>query len=381
VSDVPIGVLVSGGVDSGTVAAIAARIGPRSLPTFSVGFEEASYDEGRFARQVAEHCGTEHHAIVFSARDALSLMESVGELLDEPLVDGSFLPRYALARAARKEVKVVLSGDGGDELFCGYPTFLADAPARWLSRLLPPPAQRAVGALVNRLPPSARYGSLEFLLKQFARALPYAPEVRTQLLLGGLTPLEQAHLLSPGARRRLGVFDPYAELTGTMAATPHRDPIERLIYHHCRFYLADQTLVASDRATMAASLEARAPLLDHALVELASRIPTSLKLKGWTTKHLLKQAVADLLPASIITRRKQGLGVPIAAWLRGPLRGVLEERLARARVARRGLFDPSTVERLIAEHVAGRQNHRKVLWALLMFDAWCDRYLPHERWT
>jgi asparagine synthase (glutamine-hydrolysing) len=258
---------------------------------------------------------------------------------------------------------------------------MAETPARWLRRLLPAGGQRAIEALLKRLPPSSRYGSVEFLLKQFVRALPYAPEVRTQLLLGGLTSLEQAQLLTSAVRRGLGSFEPGLELTATMAATTYRDPLERLIYHHCRFYLADQTLVASDRATMAASLEARAPLLDHALVELTGRIPNSLKLKGWTTKYLFKKTVADLLPPSIVGRRKQGLGVPIAAWLRGPLRGVLEERLAPARLARRGLFDPRTVQRLIAEHGAGQRNHRKVLWSLLMFDAWCDRYLPHERWT
>jgi asparagine synthase (glutamine-hydrolysing) len=382
VSDVSLGAFVSGGVDSGTIVALATRArGSRPFQTFSVGFEEPSYDERPFARNVAEHCGTEHHEILFSSSDALALMEKVGDLLDEPLVDGSFLPRYALAQAARGAVTVVLCGDGGDELFCGYPTFLADGPARWLRRLLPSAVQHAAGAALDRLPPSSRYGSVEFLLKQFVRSLPYPPEVGTQLLLGGLVPAEQARLLSPRVRQALGPFDPYGELTETIEQTSLRDPVERLIYHHCHCYLADQTLVASDRATMAVGLEVRAPLLDRSLVELACRIPSRFKLRGWTTKSVLKRAVADLLPAATITRRKQGLGVPIAAWLRGALRNVLEERLAPGRLARRGLFEPATVTRLITEHVSGRRNHRKVLWALLMFDAWCDRYLPHERWT
>ena len=168
---------------------------------------------------------------------------------------------------------------------------------------------------------------------------------------------------------------------GTIEQTGLRDPMERLIYQHARFYLGDQTLVAADRATMAAGLEVRAPLLDHRLVELAGRMPTHLKLRGWTTKHILKRAAAGLLPATTITRRKQGLGVPIASWLRGPLRPVLDERLAPARLASRGLFEPATVARLITEHVGGHRNHRKILWALLMFDAWCDHYLPHARWA
>ena len=381
VSDGPVGVLVSGGVDSGAVMALAARSSARPLLTFSVGFEEPSYDERPFARRVSEHCGAEHEAILFTPRDARALLERVGALLDEPLVDASFLPRYVLAQAARQWVTVVLSGDGGDELFCGYPTFLADRPARWCRQLMPTPIHSVVNAAVQRLPSSARYGSADALLKQFFRALPYGPEVRTQLLLGGLTPAEQTQLFSPGVRAVLGSFDPYEELTRAIDESSFQEVTERLIYHHSKYYLGDQTLVATDRATMAAGLEVRAPLLDHALVELTGRIPNHYKVRGRVTKVLFKRAVADLLPAHIVARRKQGLGVPVAAWLRGPLRGVLEERLAPARVARRGLFEPATVSRLLDEHVAGHRNHRKILWALLMFDAWCEHYLVDPRWT
>src|SRR4029077_13570959 len=158
VSDVPVGIFVSGGIDSGTINALAARSSPGPLQTFCVGFEEPTYDERRFAQRVAEHCGVEHHAILFRPQDASVLMDRVGELLDEPLGDASFLPRYALARAAKETASVMLSGDGGDELFCGYPTFLADRPARWLRRTLPRAVQHGVRALVDRLPSSRRYG-------------------------------------------------------------------------------------------------------------------------------------------------------------------------------------------------------------------------------
>jgi len=159
------------------------------------------------------------------------------------------------------------------------------------------------------------------------------------------------------------------------------NPIDRLIYQHSKFYLADQNLVNVDRASMACGLEVRAPFLDHNLVDLACRIPAGLKLRGWTTKHVLKRALEGVLPASILLRRKQGFGVPIGPWLRGPLRGVLETRLAADRVARVGLFDPTVVKRLVAEHVAGHRDHRKILWALLMLDAWRESYLPTARWT
>ena len=381
VGDVPVGVFVSGGIDSGAVAAFAARTNAAPLQTFAVGFDTPSYDERRFARVVAARFGTEHHEIVFTATEALSVMERIGSLLDEPLVDASFLPKYALARAARGSVKVALSGDGGDEIFCGYPTFLADAAARWLLATLPPAARRVVGRLIDGLPASSKYASVDFLLKQFMRSLPYPAEVRTQLLLGGIAAAEQSRLLSPGVRQALEGFDPYAELTTAIEQLELWDPIERLIHHHARFYLADQTLVAMDRASMAAGLEVRAPFLDPALVELVATVPSGFKLRRWTTKYVLRRSLAEILPPTVIRRRKQGLGVPIAAWLRGPLRDVMESRLAAARVRHRGLFDPTAVTRLVSEHLDGRRNHRKILWSLMMLDAWCDHYLPHERWT
>jgi asparagine synthase (glutamine-hydrolysing) len=234
---------------------------------------------------------------------------------------------------------------------------------------------------VEGLPTSNQYGSIESLLKQFVRGLGYSPEVRTQLLLGGLTGPERSALLSAGVRAAVAGFDPYEDLTRVVTEASGLNRVDRLIYQHCKFYLADQNLVTVDRASMACGLEVRAPFLDHALVELAGRIPAHLKLRGWETKHIVKRALQGALPPAIITRRKQGFGVPIAAWLRGPLRGALEERLAPERVAHRGLFDPASTQRLAAEHVAGQRDHRKILWGLLMFDAWCDRYLPHARWA
>ncbi len=381
VSDVPLGMFLSGGTDSSAIVAIAARLsGTRPLKTFTLGFAETSYDERPFARAVAQHCGTEHEEVVFSPRDARALIEDVGGLLDEPLVDSSFLPIYVLSRFARRAVTVVLSGDGGDELFCGYPTFLADRGVRWV-RHLPQWAQHLAAWTVNRLPPSPRYGSAEFLLKQFFRGLPHSPEVRTQLLLGGLTAAEQSALLSAGVRAACAGFDPFEDLARAVAELPGLSSVDRLIYQHCTYYLADQNLATVDRASMACGLEVRAPFLAPALVELAGQIPSHLKLRGWETKYILKRALRGTLPAAVLARRKQGFGVPIGAWLRGPLRRALEERLAPERVSRRGLFDSATTSRLMAEHLEGRKDHRKILWALVIFDAWCERYLPTARWT
>src|SRR5881409_291673 len=379
VSDVPLGLFLSGGIDSSAITAFATQVcGRSSIKTFSLGFAEASYDERPFARTVARHCGTDHTEVEFSSKDVAVLLENVGDLLDEPLVDSSFLPLYRLSQAARRSVTVVLSGDGGDELFCGYPTFLADRGARWLQRL-PRWVRSGAACAVSRLAPSTRYGSVEFLLKQFFRGLPFSPEIRTQLLLGGLTSQEQSTLFSTGMRATTREFEPYMELVMPEPAS-RLAPIDRLIYQHCKFYLAGQNLVTVDRASMACGLEVRAPFVDRALVDLAGRIPSQLKLAGWRTKYILKRALRDLLPEAILARRKQGFGVPIGQWLRGPLRCALQERLAPARVDRLGLFNPEATTRLMTEHLDGVQDHTKVLWALLMFDAWRERYLPGAQW-
>jgi len=377
-SDVPLGVFLSGGVDSSAIAAIATKVGGRAIKTFSLGFAEASYDERRFARIVSRHCGTDHTEVEFSPKDAIRLLDRAGDLLDEPLVDGSFLPLVQLSQAARQAVGVVLSGDGGDELFCGYPTFLAERGVQW-ARRWPRWLQRAAERGVARLSPSARYGSAKFLLKQFVRGLPFPRAERTQLLLGGLTALERSALLAPGPSSV--DVEPYEDLATIADVTRTYSPIDQLIYQHCKFYLAGQNLVAVDRASMACGLEVRAPFLDRPVVELVSRIPSQLKVAGWQTKAILKRALRGLIPDPILARRKQGFGVPIGQWLRGPLRDALAERLASVRVARVGLFNPETVTRLMAEHLGGTGDHWKVLWALLIFDAWRERYLPGDRWT
>ena len=379
VADVPVGFFLSGGVDSSAVLALAAReASGGALKTFSLGFAEPGYDERPFARAVAKRFGAAHHEIVFDAADACSLLEKGGELFDEPLVDGSFLPTYALSRFAREQVTVALGGDGGDELFCGYPTYLVE---RWLPSFDRAPAAvvSALGRMIERLPRSAGYAGVDVLLTQLWRGLPYSRSVRTQVLLGGLTPDERGGLLSREVRAACATREPYdligAALTGLRAA-----PLEQAIYQHCKFYLAGQNLPNVDRASMATGLEVRAPFLDHAMVELAGRIPARLKLRGLTMKYILKRALRGLLPREILGRRKQGFGVPLAPWLRGPLRGLMQEWLEPDRVAEVGLFEPATISRLMSEHVSGRRNHRKILWSLLVFDAWRERYLPGARW-
>jgi asparagine synthase (glutamine-hydrolysing) len=378
-ADVPVGCLLSGGIDSSAVVALAAHESSGPLKTFSVGFAEPGYDERPFARIVARAFGTEHREIVFDAAEAWSLLEKGGDLFDEPLVDGSFLPTYALSRLAREDVTVALGGDGGDELFCGYPTFLVE---RWLPALdrAPRALLATLGRMTHLLPRSAGHAGLDVLLAQLWRGLPHPPRIRTQVLLGGLTPQERAALLSRDVKAAAAGHEPYDLIATTLADLRDARPLEQAIYQHCKFYLAGQNLPNVDRASMACGLEVRAPFLDHAMVELAGRIPAELKLRRLGMKHVLRGALRGLLPREIVERRKQGFSVPLAAWLRGPLRGLMQEWLRPERVAEIGLFEPATVSRLVREHVSGRRNHRKVLWALLVFDAWRERYLPGARW-
>jgi asparagine synthase (glutamine-hydrolysing) len=380
VSDVPLGVFLSGGIDSSAVTAAAVAVEPgRRFETFSIGFEEPSYSEERFARAVAERLGTSHHQFTFTAGDATALLARLGSLLDEPLADPAFLPTLDLARHTRGSVTVALGGDGGDELLCGYPTALALGPVRAMNRL-PAGARRGVSRLIDALPASSAYGSPSFLLKQFVRGAVHPPDIATQIMMGGLTPSEQRAVVTPLVREAAS-FDPYADVAEAMEGAPRGDAVRRLIYHHSKLYLAGQTLVKVDRATMAHGLEARAPFLDPDLVALTCAMPSSLKRRGFTTKYILKRAMRGRLPDAILHRRKQGFGVPLAQWFRGPLRAILEDTLAPERLGRVGLLEPEGVAALLREHMSGRHDHRKVLWTLLAFELWREAYLPNVTWS
>ncbi len=367
VSDVPLGCFVSGGIDSTVVAGTAARH-RAGIRTFSVGYDGVPQDERRFARIVADYFATRHEELVVSATDAARVVERLGRLLDEPLADMSFVPLYLLACAARRSVTVALTGDGGDELFAGYPSMAADWWHRAFARL----PRVTLGALRRG---AAALPAATTPFQDFLAAVEYGADARNQALIGGLLPARLSMLLSREARSRLGAFDPYDDITAVLNHCPTEDATARLIYRYCKQYLAGQNLVNSDRASMAAALELRAPFLDHTFVEFLGRIPSRLKLSGFRgLKGLLKRALADRLPPAIRRRGKQGFGVPFAAWFRGPLSGVLRDVLAPERIRRGGLFDPGVVSRLVEEHVAGA-NHDGTLWSLVAFELWRREYL------
>ncbi len=367
VSDVPLGILLSGGVDSSGVAAFAASVRP-GLRTFSIGFEEPSFDESRYSRQVSERIGSRHHEDRFCARALLELIPDVFGYLDEPLADPSLLPTYLLCRQTRESVTVALGGDGGDELFYGYPTFQA---ARFADRYerLPRWARTGAAAFAQRLPVSDRNLSWEFRLKQFLRGVESQPPVRDQQWLGAFNESENAAVLAPGLRAELDRDDPYTDLIAQMSECQADDPLDRLGYQYARYYLAEDILTKVDRASMACSLEVRAPLLDPEVVELATEIPSSWKL-GRGGKRILKAALAGLVPEQVLRRPKKGFGIPLTAWLRGPLAPLCDELLEPAALRRDGFFDPRTVSDLLAAHRARARDCRKQLWTLLVFQLW-----------
>jgi asparagine synthase (glutamine-hydrolysing) len=368
VSDVPLGCFLSGGLDSTAVTATAARMAP-GIRTFSVGYSEGRHDERSFARLAAARLGTRHEELVVSAADVGGVLERMGSLLDEPLSDMSFAPLYLLSVAARESVTVALTGDGGDELFGGYESMAA---AWWHGRfaLLPFALRRALASAAGRLPCTPAP------LRTFFDSLRDDARGGAQLLNGGVAPRHQAALLSPAARAALAGFDPYADLAARLAGDAALDEGARLIRQFCAFYLAGVNLANSDRASMATGLELRAPLLDHAFVELTGRIPSPLKLRGLLRpKALFKRAVKDRVPPEILSRPKQGFRVPVDAWFRGPLSGFLRDVLSPARLARGGVFDTRTVERFVAEHLGGARDHAELLWALLGFELWRAQHL------
>ncbi|CAN5865456.1 asparagine synthase (glutamine-hydrolyzing) [soil metagenome] len=370
-SDVPLGVFLSGGVDSSSVAAALADQEPAGgIQTFSIGFDDPSFDESDHARAVARYLGTEHHERTFSVATVLELLPEVAGWLDEPFGDASLLPTPLLSRFARESVKVALGGDGAEELLAGYPTFAIERTAR-LFRRLPGVDQKLVGAAVDRLPVDHGNLSFDFKLKQFLRGASEPTALAHQRWIGSFKGAEIDRLLVEG----VGIDVEAEHLLRAAAIAQNSDPLTRSLLLYQDTYLPEDILTKVDRASMACSLEVRAPFLDAELVEWAQMLPSGYKYGRGKTKRLLKASVSGRLPAEILDRPKKGFGIPVARWLRGPLSGLLDEMLGRDRIEAQGLFQPEEVARLVQEHREGSFDRRKLLWTLLMFQLWQEHWL------
>ena len=368
-SDVPVGLFLSGGLDSSTVTALAAQQSGNRLHSFSIGFDHPSYDESPYARRVAELFGTEHHEEILTLNQAVEVFPQIMRSLHEPLADASIIPAYVLSRLAARHVKVVLGGDGADELFAGYPAFQAHKVVQNLS-FLPIGWRDWLRPLVQRLPVSHRYASVEFLMQQFVKGLGLSPEVRFLLWMGCYGNVEKKQLLSGDLQQRLLREDAFEDISAHIRQSGLKGNFQRLQYLCMKLYLQDDVLLKVDRASMAHSLEMRVPFLDRDVVEYASRIHTADKLRGLTTKYVLKRAVRRLLPNEIIRRRKTGFMMPVAVWLSRNMRETIEDLCSPAAVAETGLFDASFVRQILDEHFHERRDHRKHIYPLLCFMAW-----------
>jgi asparagine synthase (glutamine-hydrolysing) len=362
-ADVPVGVFCSGGIDSSLIAAIAARrFGRDAVRLFTVGFADRSYDETAWAASLARRLGSPHTTVLVDESALADALAAIVGSVAEPLADPAALPTYLLARAARREVPVVLSGEGADELFGGYPTYLGHkwAPA---FQALPPVARRGLRGLVRRLPVSAGKVPLEFLLKRFVDWADSDWLTRHTAWFGtSLTP-------TPGYLRSA------TRLGDTTYSEETQDVIASAMLLDYLTYLREGLLTKIDRTTMLCSLEARAPYLDRALTEFAFGLPVKRRLRSFTTKWALAQVALRWLPRRIVYRRKRGLSVPIARWLNGGLRTEVDRVLSPRRLRRTGLSHPATVGQLLAEHRSGRANHARALWTLFVFELWRERWL------
>ena len=375
VSDVPVGVLLSGGIDSSTVAAYMTETTDDPVQSFSVSFAERSFDESRFARQVAEHLGTVHRELRVSPADLLEALPTITAIVDEPFADPSIVPTYLISQFARQHVKVVLGGDGGDEMLAGYSTLQAHRLAP-LYRALPAAIRRTVvERAVARLPASPRYLAFDFLVRRFIQGADSPPWQRHQMWTGSLYGEHKASVLHPDVRGEIEEVKFEAMLANTAAASGARHPLNRILYQDFKLYLEGDILAKTDRASMATSLETRVPFLNLNVLSHLERVPVSLKLRGLTRKYILRKAAQDLLPKSIVSRRKRGFSIPVAAWLNEDLRGLANEYLNGARLGREGVFDPAGVTALRDEHARGACNNAKSIWTILMFQLWRERWL------
>ncbi len=366
IADVPVGVLLSGGIDSAALTALASQESSEQIRTFSIGFEERSFDELADARLVAKRYDTNHRELVVRP-DAAELLPRLAEVFDEPFADSSALPTYLVSELASGHVKVALSGEGGDELFGGYYTYVADLLAERIG-----PVAARTRPVIDLLPSSSRKASVDYRAKRFVRS-------------AHLPPLERHHgwkeIFSADARSELigqranGAFDPVDLLRKRYRETAGAELLARLQDVDLGVYLVDDLLVKTDRASMAHSLEARVPFLDSMVADFAFALPTRHKVRGFAKKRLLRKAVAPLLPRSIVHGKKRGFSIPAAAWLRGELEPFARDVLARDRVKRQGYFRPEVVTRIVDDHVSGREDLSRQIWGLLAFSLW------HERWV
>ena len=374
ISDVPLGVLLSGGIDSTSVIAALREEGIDNIKTFSIGFEDPSFDESTFARRAATFFGTEHYEEILDPQKLKDILPPITSLLDEPLADASIIPTFLLSQFTRRSVKVALGGDGGDELFAGYPTYQAFRLAQMYAKVPSWLRRNLVERWAMKLPVSFDNMSLDFRLKKFIKGVPYPPIIRNYVWLGTFTPQETEGILTTEVMDELRGLDEFSILNNFLCGKEFDSLLGELLFLDMKLYLQEGVLVKVDRASMANSLEVRVPFLDHQFVDFVTGLPERLKLKGLTTKYILKKTVKDKIPREVVFRKKKGFGIPAAKWIAGDLKGLFLDVFSEERLKKQGIFDAAVIQKLLEEHFSKRVDNRKKLWNLLILQLWWDNY-------
>ena len=370
VSDVPLGVFLSGGIDSSIVAGLMATQSTKPIETFSIGFTEASYDESAYARCVAEAFKTRHHERILSAEACADILPDVAGAMDVPMADASCAPTWLLSKATREHVTVALGGDGADELWAGYEHYIGFDIAERYNALPEFLRKGLLEPLCRHLPASSGYVNPRLAAETFLRAAARPAWQRIQSMLTAFTPDMQAEILASPDMAFLKDEALFAPTFADYSHWPDASPLKRAFHVYAREFLLDDILVKVDRCSMLNSLEVRAPFLDRDVVDFVCRLPVRCKLRGFKRKYLLKKAFARLLPKMILKRNKRGFQIPVAQWLRGRMRPLMEDLLGKDALLADGFFAPSAVRRLMDDHVAGRRDLRVPLWTLMVFQLW-----------
>jgi asparagine synthase (glutamine-hydrolysing) len=370
IADVPVGVLLSGGVDSSMLVALASEQSSEPVRTFTIGFEERHFDERSAARLVADRYETDHHEVVMRP-DAVALLPTMAEIFDEPFADASAIPAYLVSKLARTHVKVALSGEGGDELFGGYNYYVGHRLAPVLG-----PLAALAQPFVERLPSSsAKASTFDWRAKRFIRSARQSTLLRHYAWKTYVPPEERASLILP---ERRGSYDPIDLLYARFVGSQGHDDLARVMDIDIGLFLVDDMLVKTDRASMANSLEVRVPILDPVVADLALALPSKLKVRGFSKKRLLKRAAEPLVPSEIIRGEKRGFAIPLAVWLRNELEPLTREVLSASNLRSQGYLDPQAVDRLVDDHTSGRVDQGRKIWALLNFCLWFERFAAVE---
>jgi asparagine synthase (glutamine-hydrolysing) len=370
-SDVPLGVFLSGGLDSSAVAYYAQKNSTQKIKTFSIGFENKSYDEASYALQVSKHLSTDHYTEILSAQQTLDLMDEILPLVDEPFADASLIPTYFLSKHTRHFVTVALGGDGSDELMAGYPTFISNYFKGPFANLPKPVIRTLMSFFGSVLKASDKNISLDFKISQFLRGFLESPDHIHQLWLGSFVPGEKKALFLPEVYSSLSDKSGLSIIDNCFkTAKADWTDFEKTSYYYYQTYLQDDILVKVDRASMYNSLEVRAPFLDKNVVEFLNSLPRKYKQKGLESKHILKKLMEGKLPDNIIYRPKKGFGIPLSHWIRHELKGSIQETL----LDKDELFDKRFIEKIFSEHQSKKANHRKLIWNLFVLKKFLSYY-------